>query len=101
VVMFFVGAAIIATFSVTLVMGQEYLPGRLGTASGVTLGLSIGLGGVGAPLLGVLADQAGLNATLYVLAALPLGGLALTFLLPPARSHRLGSEPGGQAVSLI
>ena len=50
------GAATIATFAVTIVMGQEYLPGRLGVAAGVTIGLSIGLGGVGAPLLGVLAD---------------------------------------------
>jgi FSR family fosmidomycin resistance protein-like MFS transporter len=85
---FFIGAAIIATFSVTVVMGQEYLPGRLGTASGVTLGLSIGLGGVGAPLLGVVADQWGLDTTLYVLAALPLGGLLLTFTLPPPRARR-------------
>ncbi|HEY7630865.1 MAG TPA: MFS transporter [Thermoleophilaceae bacterium] len=85
---FFIGAAVIATFSVTVVMGQEYLPGRLGTASGVTLGLSIGLGGLGAPLLGVVADKWGLNTTLYVLAVLPLGGLLLTFTLPPARSRR-------------
>jgi MFS transporter, FSR family, fosmidomycin resistance protein len=86
--MFFVGAAVIATFSVTVVMGQEYLPGRIGTASGVTLGLSIGLGGLGAPLLGLVADRWGLDTTLYVLAALPLGGLALTFTLPPARARR-------------
>jgi MFS transporter, FSR family, fosmidomycin resistance protein len=86
--MFFIGAAVIATFSVTVVMGQEYLPGRIGTASGVTLGLSIGLGGLGAPLLGLIADRWGLDTTLYVLAALPLGGLALTFTLPPARSRR-------------
>ncbi|HEY1595193.1 MAG TPA: MFS transporter [Thermoleophilaceae bacterium] len=85
---FFIGAAVIATFSVTVVMGQEYLPGRLGTASGVTLGLSIGLGGLGAPLLGVVADRWGLSTTLYVLAVLPLGGLLLTFTLPPARSRR-------------
>jgi len=84
---FFIGAAVIATFSVTVVMGQEYLPGRIGTASGVTLGLSIGLGGLGAPLLGVIADQWGLNTAMYVLAALPLGGLLLTFTLPPARSR--------------
>lgn len=94
--MFFIGAAVIATFSVTVVMGQEYLPGRIGTASGVTLGLSIGLGGLGAPLLGVIADRWGLNATLYVLAVLPLGGLLLTFTLPTARSRRsaVGSPPG-------
>ncbi len=50
------GAATIATFAVTIVMGQELLPGRLGLSAGVTIGLSIGLGGVGAPLLGLLAD---------------------------------------------
>jgi FSR family fosmidomycin resistance protein-like MFS transporter len=93
--LFFIGAAVIATFSVTVVMGQEYLPGRIGTASGVTLGLSIGLGGLGAPLLGLVADRWGLNTTLYVLAVLPLGGLLLTFTLPPARSRRstVGSRP--------
>jgi MFS transporter, FSR family, fosmidomycin resistance protein len=97
--MFFIGAAVIATFSVTVVMGQEYLPGRIGTASGVTLGLSIGLGGLGAPLLGVIADRWGLNATLYVLAVLPLGGLLLTFTLPAARSRpsAVGSPPRWQA----
>ncbi|HKN95274.1 MAG TPA: MFS transporter [Thermoleophilaceae bacterium] len=97
--LFFIGAAVIATFSVTVVMGQEYLPGRIGTASGVTLGLSIGLGGLGAPLLGLVADRWGLNVTLYVLAVLPLGALALTFTLPPARSRRtaVGSPPGWPA----
>jgi FSR family fosmidomycin resistance protein-like MFS transporter len=93
--LFFLGAAVIATFSVTVVMGQEYLPGRIGTASGITLGLAIGLGGVGAPVLGLVADKWGLDTTLYVLAVLPLGGLLLTFTLPPARSRRsaVGSPP--------
>jgi MFS transporter, FSR family, fosmidomycin resistance protein len=90
--LFFLGAAVIATFSVTVVMGQEYLPGRIGTASGMTLGLAIGLGGIGAPVLGVVADSFGLNTTLYVLALLPLGALALTFTLPPPR------RPGAAAV---
>src|ERR687886_849464 len=50
-----VGAATVGTFGVTVVMGQEYLPGRIGLAAGITMGLSIGLGGGGAPLLGVFA----------------------------------------------
>ncbi len=91
-VIFFVGAAVIATFSVTVVMGQEYLPGRIGVASGVTLGLSIGLGGLGAPLLGVVADAWGLTTTLYVIAALPLVALAMIGTLPPPRMRR--AEPG-------
>ena len=87
-VIFIVGAAVIATFSVTVVMGQEYLPGRIGVASGVTLGLSIGLGGLGAPLLGVVADAWGLTTTLYVIAALPLVALAMIGTLPPPAGGR-------------
>jgi MFS transporter, FSR family, fosmidomycin resistance protein len=66
-------------------MGQEYLPGRLGVASGVTIGLSIGLGGVGAPLLGLLADAHGLRAVFEVVAVLPVLALALTVGLGSAR----------------
>jgi FSR family fosmidomycin resistance protein-like MFS transporter len=76
------GALIIGTFGVTVVMGQEYLPGRIGLAAGVTMGLSIGLGGIGAPLLGLLADSRGLEATMLVVAALPVLGLLLTLPLP-------------------
>lgn len=77
-----IGAVTIATFSVTVVMGQEYLPGRIGVASGVTLGLSIGLGGVGAPLFGLIADAHGLTAAVAVIGALPLLGLVLAGTLP-------------------
>jgi len=76
------GAATIATFAVTIVMGQEYLPGRLGVSAGVTIGLSIGLGGVGAPLLGLLADAQGLTAVFEAVAVLPFLALALTLALP-------------------
>ena len=78
------GAATIATFAVTIVMGQEYLPGRLGVAAGVTIGLSIGLGGVGAPLLGILGDAHGLRAVFETIAALPVLALGLVLLLPRA-----------------
>jgi FSR family fosmidomycin resistance protein-like MFS transporter len=76
------GAATIATFAVTIVMGQEYLPGRLGVSAGVTIGLSIGLGGVGAPLLGLLADGHGLKAVFEVIVVLPVLCLLLTLALP-------------------
>jgi FSR family fosmidomycin resistance protein-like MFS transporter len=82
------GAVTIATFSVTIVMGQEFLPGRLGVSAGVTIGLSIGLGGVGAPLLGLLADAHGLRAVFEVIAALPVLALALTFALPRGRASQ-------------
>jgi FSR family fosmidomycin resistance protein-like MFS transporter len=87
------GAATIATFAVTIVMGQEFLPGRLGVSAGVTIGLSIGLGGVGAPLLGLLADAHGLKAVFETVAALPVVALVLVLALPrrapaPVRAHR-------------
>jgi FSR family fosmidomycin resistance protein-like MFS transporter len=90
VVVTLIGAATIATFAVTIVMGQEYLPGRLGVSSGVTIGLSIGLGGVGAPLLGLLADAHGLRAVFVTLAVLPVLALILTLALPrhPAGARR-------------
>jgi FSR family fosmidomycin resistance protein-like MFS transporter len=84
------GAATIATFAVTIVMGQEFLPGRLGVSSGVTNGLSIGLGGVGAPLLGILADADGLRSVFEVIAVLPLAALALSLALP-GRGPALGA----------
>src|SRR4051812_26147245 len=82
-----IGAATIATFSVTVVMGQEYLPSRLGIASGVTLGLAIGFGGLGAAILGVLADATSLRPALEVVAVLPLPALVLALMLPEGREH--------------
>jgi MFS transporter, FSR family, fosmidomycin resistance protein len=77
-----VGALTVGTFGVTVVMGQEYLPGRIGLAAGITMGLSIGLGGLGAPILGLLADSRGLLDTMVAIAALPVLGLLLTLTLP-------------------
>jgi FSR family fosmidomycin resistance protein-like MFS transporter len=86
-----VGADTIGTFGVTVVMGQEYLPGRIGVAAGFTMGLSIGLGGVAAPMLGALADSYGLPATMLVLSASPLVGLALALTLPRGGSSYPGA----------
>jgi MFS transporter, FSR family, fosmidomycin resistance protein len=70
-----------------MVMGQEYLPRRVGMASGLVIGLSIGLGGIAAVALGALADTIDLQSALYVCAASPLIALALTLLLPSGREH--------------
>jgi MFS transporter, FSR family, fosmidomycin resistance protein len=86
------GAATIATFAVTIVMGQEYLPGRIGVSAGVTIGLSIGLGGVGAPLLGLLADAHGLRSVFETVGLLPIGALLLALALP-ARAGASSAEP--------
>jgi len=86
-----IGAATVGTFGVTVVMGQEYLPGRIGLAAGVTMGLSIGLGGVGAPLLGLLADGWGLPAAMLAIAALPALGFLLTLTLPGKKPASAGA----------
>jgi MFS transporter, FSR family, fosmidomycin resistance protein len=87
------GMVTIATFAVTIVMGQEYLPGRIGVASGVTIGLSIGLGGIGAPLLGLVGDAHGLRAVFETIAVLPLAALGLGLTLPRQTPREVGSEP--------
>jgi FSR family fosmidomycin resistance protein-like MFS transporter len=80
-----IGFTTIASFSITIVLGQAYLPSRMGLASGVTLGLAIGLGGVAATGLGLVADAAGLEAVLWTIAALPVPALLLSLTLPTVR----------------
>jgi FSR family fosmidomycin resistance protein-like MFS transporter len=80
-----IGAATIATFSVTVIIGQNLLPGHVGLASGVTLGLAIGVGGLGATGLGVLADATDIRTVIELLAVLPVLTAALAFTLPGAR----------------
>ncbi|HVO51089.1 MAG TPA: MFS transporter [Thermoanaerobaculia bacterium] len=76
------GAFSIASYSVGVVMGQEYLPGREGIAGGVTMGLAIGLGGAGVPLLGLVADHWGVASVFGPIAALPLIAAVLALTLP-------------------
>jgi MFS transporter, FSR family, fosmidomycin resistance protein len=87
IVLCIVGMSVIGTFGVTMVMSQEYLPRRIGMASGLSIGLSIGLGGLAAVGLGALADSIDLRTALYVCSAAPLVGLALALLLPPTRAR--------------
>lgn len=77
------GAANVAPFNVMVVLGQEYLSRHLGVASGVTMGLGIGIGGVGAAVFGGVADHFGLGATLAIIALLPLLGALLALVALP------------------
>jgi FSR family fosmidomycin resistance protein-like MFS transporter len=99
-----VGLALYVPFSVLVVMGQELLPNRIGTASGVTLGLGVAAGGLAAPLLGLLADSAGVAAPLLLVSAFPLVGVAAALTLPsdrpplsvPAPAAGTPNGPGGR-----
>jgi FSR family fosmidomycin resistance protein-like MFS transporter len=88
------GVALYLPFSVFVVLGQDYLPNRIGTASGVTVGLAVSVGGLAAPALGVLADATSLRTVFALLVLLPIIALALSTLLhnPTNRSHS-GTAP--------
>ena len=92
------GAAVIGTFGVSLVMSQEYMPGRVGMASGLSIGMAIGLGGVAALSLGAVADAIDLETAVVATAAGPALAIFITLLLPPAR--RWVAEPAPATVSV-
>ncbi|MFD8984813.1 MFS transporter [Streptomyces sp. NPDC059564] len=75
-------AALYVPFSLQVTLGQDYLPTRMGTASGVTLGLTVSVGGLASPLIGAAADAASLRTALLPLAVLPLLAWALARRLP-------------------
>jgi FSR family fosmidomycin resistance protein-like MFS transporter len=81
------GFVIIMTFSITVVMSQEYLPHRVGLASGVSLGLAIGVGGIAAALMGVLADAAGLSSVMWLIVGLAVPMFVLSRTLPVTRAE--------------
>jgi len=88
VVLAFSGFVLIASFSVTVVMAQDLLPGKLGMASGLMVGFAIGTGGLGVTLLGIVADIWGVPTALQTLATMPFIGFILCLFLPAASFHR-------------
>ncbi len=82
-----IGFILASAFSAILVYAQELVPGRVGAVSGLFFGFAFGLGGVGAALLGKLADLTDLNFVYHVCSFLPAIGILTAFLpnLDPAR----------------
>ncbi|MFF4955312.1 MFS transporter [Streptomyces chattanoogensis] len=77
-------AGLYVPFSLHVTLGQDYLPRRMGTAGGVTLGLTVSIGGIASPVIGALADATSLQTALAPLIALPaLGWLLLRTLDEP------------------
>lgn len=76
-----IGLILSSAFPAMVVYGQELLPGRVGTVSGLFFGLAFGLGGIGAAVLGALADATSIGFVFHVTAFLPALGL-LAFFLP-------------------
>jgi len=55
IALMFVGVCVVGTFGVTMVLSQLYLPRHVGMASGLSVGLAMGVGGVAAVILGAVA----------------------------------------------
>jgi FSR family fosmidomycin resistance protein-like MFS transporter len=83
-----IGLILASAFSAILVYAQELVPGKVGMISGLFFGFAFGMGGVGAALLGHLADLTNINYVYHVCSFLPLIGL-LTAFLPNLEKGRL------------
>ena len=82
-----IGVVLASAFSAIIVYAQELMPNRVGTVAGLFFGFAFGMGGLGAALLGVLADRTSIEFVYQVCSYLPLFGL-LTALLPNIERER-------------
>jgi FSR family fosmidomycin resistance protein-like MFS transporter len=87
VLLVLIGLILASTFSMILVYAQELVPGNVGLVAGLFFGAAFGLGGLGAAILGVLADMTSIDFVYSVCAYLPAIGLLAAFL-PNQRGSR-------------
>ena len=82
-----IGVVLASAFSAILVYAQELIPGKVGMVAGLFFGFAFGMGGIGAAVLGQLADATSIAYVYKVCSFLPLIGL-LTVLLPDVEGKR-------------
>ncbi len=82
IVLILFGFGVLSSFAVTVVYGQGLLPRNLALASGLTIGLGVGAGGIGAELLGTVSDAFGVSVVFDILAFLPMIATVITLFLP-------------------
>jgi FSR family fosmidomycin resistance protein-like MFS transporter len=87
-----IGVILASAFPAIVVYAQELMPGRTGTVAGLFFGFAFGMGGIGAAILGKLADTVGISTVYDVCAFLPLIGL-LAALLPDVERRRQPALP--------
>ena len=75
-----IGLVLASAFSAIVVFGQELVPGKVGMIAGLFFGLSFGMGGIGAAMLGHVADVAGIAYVYKLCSFLPLLGIFTVFL---------------------
>jgi MFS transporter, FSR family, fosmidomycin resistance protein len=89
-----IGVCVVGTFGVTMVLSQLYLPRHVGMASGLSVGLAMGVGGIAAVALGAVADAVDLQTALTISAVAPAVGVLLCLKLPPpVRAIRPSAKP--------
>lgn len=81
------GCLLISTWSTIMVMAQQILPDRAGMASGLMVGLAMGTGGIGATVLGGVADRWGVETSLMVVAVLPVLSAVVAMFLPVSQTE--------------
>jgi FSR family fosmidomycin resistance protein-like MFS transporter len=86
---FVIGLILSSAFSAIVVFAQELMPGKVGAVSGLFFGFAFGIGGIGAAVLGGLADRHGIEFVYRICAYLPLLGMVAAFL--PDIEHRAGA----------
>lgn len=79
------GTSLFLPFAAQITLSHSYLPNRIGMASGVTLGLTLSLGGLVSPLLGSIADKTSVQSVFVIVASLLLAGFVLSFILKERR----------------
>lgn len=82
-----IGMILASAFPAIIVYAQELVPGRTGVISGIFYGLAFGMGGLGAALLGELADHIGIEAVYGICAYMPAIGLLAWFLPTLKKKH--------------
>jgi FSR family fosmidomycin resistance protein-like MFS transporter len=75
-----IGLVLASAFSAILVYAQELMPGRVGTISGLFFGFAFGMGGIGAAVLGELADRTSIESVYVLCSFLPAIGMLTAFL---------------------
>ena len=81
------GGVLTASFSVSVVLAQAYLPRHAGMASGLIVGFAIGTGGLGVAVLGLVADRYGLPIALVISALAPFAGFVVARFLPAPKDR--------------
>jgi FSR family fosmidomycin resistance protein-like MFS transporter len=96
-----VGAFLIATTTVTVVMAQDFMPHRIALASALVIGFTSGLGGLAIAALGHLADVASLTTVLWSLVGVAAAGALLSAALPTVRRTTVAEDAALASRNLV